>query len=393
MRSKRKDCRDALNYISEMKSKRGIVAILATMYNDNNITDGYFQRVFAIDNDALKGIGKLYFEHVPGQDVLSYERIDELHMTIKGNLLNDANVTVVTRLFKKCRIVYAHSIIRCSEWELNPRILKWLIRDHVFFIVDMHGAVPEEIAMQGYAITAYVHQKTEEIIMAGANRIICVNHAMQDHFLKKYRYIKQTPQFIVMPIFPPADIDREAITNKVNAYEPHRVNVVYAGGMQKWQNIALMQDVIEGLQDKCSFSILTGDVDSFFALYGDRELNKNMLVRRATPSEVKEMNLNSHYGFALRDNTIVNNVACPTKMIEYIQQGVVPILKSDKIGDFPKYGLQYMQVDAFSKGEFFSKEDYKEAVSKNLQILNRFSDDYEKGKRELLRIVGRILKR
>ena len=393
MRSERKDYRHALTFISEMKNKNGIVAMLATMYNDDNITDGYIQRVFAIDNDALNGIGKLYFEHVPDIDQLLYERVDELHMIIKVNLLNELNVKVITGLFKKCRVVYAHSVFRCSEWELNPQILKWLVQNQVFFIVDMHGAVPEEIAMQGHAIIAHVHQKTEEIVMAGANRIICVNHAMQDHYLNKYRYLKQKPQFIVMPIFPPADIDRETIANKVEAYEPDKVKVVYAGGMQKWQNIALMQDVIEKLQDKCSFNILTGEVDSFLALYGDRKGNRSMFVRKATPKEVKEINCESHYGFALRDNTIVNNVACPTKMIEYIQQGVVPILKSDRIGDFLRNGLKYMHLDAFSKGKFFSKEEYEKAVFKNLQVLDRFSDDYEKGKKELLDVIKGEIKR
>ena len=143
MRSERKDYRHALTFISEMKNKNGIVAMLATMYNDDNITDGYIQRVFAIDNDALNGIGKLYFEHVPDIDQLLYERVDELHMIIKGNLLNELNVKVITGLFKKCRVVYAHSVFRCSEWELNPQILKWLVQNQVFLILDMHGAVPE----------------------------------------------------------------------------------------------------------------------------------------------------------------------------------------------------------------------------------------------------------
>ena len=39
------------------------------------------------------------------------------------------------------------------------------------------------------------------------------------------------------------------------------------------------------------------------------------------------------YGFLIRDNDPVNNVATPTKMSSYLASGVIPVF-SDVIGDF-----------------------------------------------------------
>lgn len=52
-----------------------------------------------------------------------------------------------------------------------------------------------------------------------------------------------------------------------------------------------------------------------------------------------------HYGFVLRDDIAVNNAACPTKLVEYMNYGSVPIVLSDIIGDFKEYGYDRISVE------------------------------------------------
>ena len=52
-----------------------------------------------------------------------------------------------------------------------------------------------------------------------------------------------------------------------------------------------------------------------------------------------------HYGFVLRDDIAVNNAACSTKLVEYMNYGIVPIVLSDIIGDFKEYGYDRISVE------------------------------------------------
>ena len=53
----------------------------------------------------------------------------------------------------------------------------------------------------------------------------------------------------------------------------------------------------------------------------------------------------SHYGFILREDIVVNHVACPTKLIEYLAMGVIPIVDCEKIGDFSEMGMRYVYLN------------------------------------------------
>ena len=68
-----------------------------------------------------------------------------------------------------------------------------------------------------------------------------------------------------------------------------------------------------------------------------------MEVDTLPADELKKEYEKAQYGFTLRDNIIVNEVACPTKLIDYVKYGIIPILKSDKIGDFVENGLEYVR--------------------------------------------------
>ena len=68
--------------------------------------------------------------------------------------------------------------------------------------------------------------------------------------------------------------------------------------------------------------------------WGDREAPDDWEITTKTAEEMKEVYRHAQYGFVLRDDIVVNNVACPTKIIDYIKYDIIPIVKSPHIGDF-----------------------------------------------------------
>lgn len=49
----------------------------------------------------------------------------------------------------------------------------------------------------------------------------------------------------------------------------------------------------------------------------------------------------------MRDPVLLNQVACPTKLVEYLYWGVVPIVSTPSIGDFAELGFAYVLLDDF----------------------------------------------
>lgn len=96
------------------------------------------------------------------------------------------------------------------------------------------------------------------------------------------------------------------------------------------------------------------------------------------------------YGFTLRDDIIVNEVACPTKLIDYVKYGIIPILKSDKIGDFVENGLEYVRIEDFINGRIPLEEKRVQMVQNNFSVMKKIYDDYKKGLKELQEMLERI---
>lgn len=382
--------RQALDFIRESKrTHKGTVCILAPMYKANNLTDGYFQRIYAVDQYVLKDYAKMYVEHAPQVVAPIFEKIDDQHMVMYCNLLDPNNVNALGMLFSESGTVYSHSLLRCVENELCPQLLHWLTGNHVRFVVDMHGSIPEEAALYNDWPGAQTYGRIEEVLMAGANVMISVNYTMQEHFCRKYDYMHIKPKPIVMPIYLDEPVDEEMIATKLERTDYARPLAVYAGGLHKWQNIPLMQDVIEQAADRFRYDMMVSEPAEFSRQYGTRKKPSDWTVHRVPPEMVFEIYRDSHFGFVLRDDIIVNNVACPTKLIEYIRFGVLPVLKSENIGDFARYGMEYISCEDFREGKIPDAEAYSRMIRHNVEVLGAFTRDYQQGREQLLELLQR----
>src|SRR5690606_13514204 len=146
------------------------------------------------------------------------------------------------------------------------------------------------------------------------------------------------------------------------------LRVVYSGNLQSWQNIDLMIQVMKSnLDDRIQYDILTGEPEELKRrLQAEGIAMDRICVQTVAPSALGDYYRAAHYGFVLRDDMVVNRVACPTKLVEYLYYGIIPIVSCANIGDFETLGYEYLPYEAFSTRVAARKSAINREVAREL---------------------------
>lgn len=329
----------------------------------SNERDGLLQRVKAIDAE--------FEQHDRVILSLAFTRNLRMRVLRRSSTLTVEYLNVflhwsrIYRLAKHASAVYVHT---CNH---ALRILPlYLILKNI--VTDLHGAVPEEIAVEGKRFASWRYKYIERVVVAHSAALIFVTRAMRAHFEKKYGTLR--PVSFVIPIFstlPPAvDQQRESAL------------VIYAGGVQSWQCIDEMIEASLTLASQCRVIFLTGDPQTFRKKAEARGLKAQ--IETVPREELPRWYARACFGFVLRDDCVVNTVACPTKLVEYMQFGVIPIVKLVEIGDFASYGYRYIRLLDCVEGKLPSVAEMESARDINRSIVEQMAID---GRTELLNLV------
>lgn len=206
-------------------------------------------------------------------------------------------------------------------------------------LVDIHGAGPEEaeyvrlqLGSRDLSIVSWLNH-VEKVILKKADRIFVVTPAMEKHLCRKWA-INSSAQFRVLPVALGANFLRDGDCNVVHKYslEPliNKNVFVYCGGVQAYQcvddTIANYICIARHIKDPALLFItpdaekIRGKVDRL-----SDEIKNSIVIVSATPDEVPSLLKLGKYGFVLRENNVLNIVACPTKINEYLACGLVLI--------------------------------------------------------------------
>lgn len=260
------------------------------------------------------------------------------------------------------------------------------------------GIGPEQLRFFSNENRIYVWAKVvlyyicEKLALRKCRLNIFVSKSMLNHYKNKYGYAGDN--YFIMPCF-------NEYLQKNSFYDEKykRPTFVYTGSTDGWQCIPETLCLFKRIKERLPDATLT--------IYSkDKENVARMLKECGVEAEIKYVEYTQlsdeikkfKYGFLIRQNNPVNDVATPTKMCSYMANGLIPIY-SDVIGDFKEifHGMKYTipltdkfegvekiyeiektninssdVFDEFSKifSTYYSEEKYINSLHKKMQELS-----------------------
>jgi hypothetical protein len=330
--------------------------------------DGYYQRVLAID-DLLTGERERYYVRYDGKLTSPSPLVETTSsgaVEITFNRRNPLHLLSLRKLFRSARCLYVHSIL------LLPKpIDRQLYKLAKYRILDLHGAVPEETAYRGEPSRVPGLERIEREAVLGAQVLVGVTHRLLDHVRDKYGL--EHARTVVLPILSPSECTEGAVRNPLG--------VIYAGGLQPWQQVDKMLAYVQ-THPELEFAFLVPEPEKVHSRF--RELfGKDFpgLAQSVSSEDVRDWYGRNSFGLILREDHIVNHAASPTKLAQYLQNGVIPIVDSPDIGDFLDLGYGYVPLSDPLP------ENREALLEKNRTALCKLVQTWTDGRAELLRIV------
>lgn len=193
------------------------------------------------------------------------------------------------------------------------------------------GIAPEEYLLSRNNQFVYFFKRLiEAIAIRNANLVFLVTKPMLDHYRDKYKYHKSN--FIIMPCYNLRYQEMDINMKNDKYFNP---SFVYAGSLSAWQCIEETLQIFKIIESNilnATLTILSSEIE-----YAEKLIKKygiiNAKVKYVPLNELPSELIHYKYGFLIRDDIKVNNVASPTKMNSYLASGVIPIY-TDAITDF-----------------------------------------------------------
>jgi glycosyltransferase involved in cell wall biosynthesis len=224
-------------------------------------------------------------------------------------------------------------------------------------VYDVRGLVGHEVELRrGKGLASRTIQYLETRAMKKTNKLSCVSKVLNNYITAQ----TGRTDSVVIPSCVGTDkfrFDADArnnIRSKLNI-ENYRLAICYSGGLDKWQRI---EDILRLFK---LISLQSASV-VFIFLVQDTDTIETLIKKYAVPLEQCRItncpheNV-SHYlsasdaGIILRDDILVNNVASPIKIGEYLACGL-PVILTKGIGDLSELvvknhvGIELENVDA-----------------------------------------------
>jgi len=345
-----------------------MLLILANYPKAENVREGMSQRMVAIDHQ-FKKIERAYL-FVSYRSFWKKERVKTGKGVIQYRCNMFAHFFFILRLMRSTNTLFFHSIINVLP------VLPFLVfmRRQTQWILDVHGVVPEESKLAGLTVKSLLYGFSERFIFRRLDVAIVVSQAMEHHFREKYP--NSNSHYITYFILP-VHVGELPATKEVPLGKPPKLVVVYSGNTQRWQHIDLMLETIKrNRANHVCYYLLTGEPERMKELLIAHGMNpdENLHVKSVAPESLREYYQIAHFGFVLRDDMLVNQVACPTKLVEYLYYGMTPIVKSRSIGDFETLGYECVNYRDFSVDAIPEKSAVNHNIANEMLARNRNTD-------------------
>lgn len=240
-------------------------------------------------------------------------------------------------------------------------------------IIWFQGVCPEESYMRNKSIIRKkVLEFIEKKVLKRTKLAIFVSQAMKEHYENKYK-INIRNKYYIMPCF-----NTEMYKESFFKAEKYEKNIfTYTGGLSSWQGFDKIIACYENIEKlgipNTKLLVLTPDKDQALEEIEKTSI-KNYEVGYAKVEELPSILSDVKFGFIIREDNIVNQVATPTKISNYIANGIIPIY-SECIRDFHTITSDYKYRISFDSIDFYN--NIRELMTNNINsesIYNEYAE-------------------
>lgn len=187
----------------------------------------------------------------------------------------------------------------------------------------MQGIESEESFLKHNSkVRVFILDKFTKFALKRSTAVFYVSKAMKDYENNKF-HIDTNEKSFIMPCFN-TYIDIKTIET-ARKYEKNIF--AYVGSLSKWQCFDKTLDFYKKIYEivpNCELKIFTEEKERAIKLLEEKKIKKYH-IDFVKPENLTKSLADVKFGFVLRDNIAVNNVATPTKLSSYMAAGVIPI--------------------------------------------------------------------
>ena len=321
--------------------------------------DGMAQRITAIDrsfaNQERAYLKVSLLRNLKGETMRFPDQFLIIH---RLNLF--LHLLCIIAVIRQSSCLYIHSV--GNALALMPAIL------FKKTVTDLHGLVSDEFSMAGNWLAVLRYRLVERFVFRYSDALVVVSEAMAELLQQRYKGLKA--RLFRVPIF---DSAGEALSPcQSSGDEPL---LIYAGGAQAWQNVDLMLDSFKQVAHLCRLRILTADQGAFRDKIKQLGLEERVELLTVPKLEVYRHYAQAQFGFVLRDDVPVNRVACPTKLVEYLTAGLIPIVIQPDIGDFYRRGYAFLSLEQLLTAGLPDQQKLTLMREQNYQVVRNMQND------------------
>lgn len=220
-------------------------------------------------------------------------------------------------------------IVVISLWD----VFKARICGYKECILWIQGACPEESFMRHTSkVRMFLLNIIEYWALKCSSKILLVSEEMKKHLEKKYHC--RLSNVFIMPCF--NELLKEENFKGKDKYVIN--DFLYVGGLSPWQRFEDIVRTYKIIEENVSnvrlivYSRQKQEALDIIQKYGIKRYKVGYVEADQLSEEIKDVK----FGFVIREDTIVNRVATPTKLSNYLSNGIIPIY-SECLRDFHKY--------------------------------------------------------
>jgi len=256
--------------------------------------------------------------------------MDIIYSAANRTKTNAENVEYKRRHDKLDRIVCDSPII---AWH-------YLMRGYKNLAVWFQGVLPEESFLSRRShLRFFLLGVIEKVVLKRAKCVFLVSEEMRIHYQNKY-HVDLSEKAFIMPCFNETHVYPEAFTESIKG---QTIEFLYVGSLSKWQCFSETVDLFSRIEKRSDkpllFSIYTQEQEEAKRIldeYGVRNYRIDYVNHDDLANRIKSC----RYGFVIREDTVINRVATPTKFSNYLSNGIVPVY-AECLSSFHKMAMMH----------------------------------------------------